>query len=83
MIILTFSSSRYIKLIFSTKENAIQLLQKLLIITYPSEYINIGSLKINQLKINQHLAPNNLSHATKDHELHVHHQEKIYCCLQK
>lgn len=58
-------------------------MQRRLIITNPSEYINIGSLKTHQLKFNQHLAPNNLSHATKDHELHVYQQEKIYRYLQK
>jgi len=36
-----------------------------LIIRNPSEYINIGSPNIHQLKINQHLALNKLSHATK------------------
>jgi UDP-N-acetylglucosamine transferase subunit ALG13 len=88
MITWTISSNRYRNLSFTTTQKAIPLLQKLamqrrLIITNTSEYINMGSLQIHQLKITQHLAPNNLSCATKDHELHVYHQEKIYRCLQK
>jgi len=51
-------------------------MKKRLIITNPSQYINIGSLKTHQLKINQHLTPNNLSHASKDHKLRVYQQEK-------
>jgi hypothetical protein len=58
-------------------------MQRRLIIRNPSEYINIGSLNIYQSKINQYHTTNNLSHATKDHELHVYHQEKIYRRLQK
>jgi len=57
---------------------------KRLIIRNPSEYINTQILNIHQSKINQYHTPNYLSHATKDHELHVYQQKKkIYRCLQK